>query len=86
LVCDNDRELCVSGSRNKEFCGRELSIQLENAVKRRKSITQSKIDGESVLPVYEGEQTELVENRIIVPIVNQGDCYGAVVLSDTNKN
>ena len=47
---------------------------------------QSKVDGVSVLPVFEGEQTDLVENRIIVPIVNQGDCYGVVVLSDANKN
>ena len=86
VVCDNDRVLCVSGSRNKDFCGRELSSQLESAVKRRKSITQSRVDGVSVLPVFEGEQTELVENRIIVPIVNQGDCYGVVVLSDANKN
>ena len=78
--------MCVSGSRNKDFCGRELSSQLESAVKRRKSITQSRVDGVSVLPVFEGEQTELVENRIIVPIVNQGDCYGVVVLSDGNKN
>ena len=85
-ICDNERVLCVSGTRSKEPCGKELSTQLEHAVKKRKTITQSKSEGVEVFPVFEGEKTDIFENRIIVPIVNQGDCYGAVVLSDNNKN
>ena len=51
----------------------------EKILRDRKSYIANTAEGGDVVPIYDGQQTE-VTAQIIVPIVCNGDCLGAVAL------
>ena len=48
-------------------------------MRERKSYIASSVDGGDVVPICAGQQSE-VTAQVIVPIVCNGDCLGAVAL------
>lgn len=84
FITDTDVVVCVTGTRNKEAFSKPVSMDAERIMKERKSVVYSRSDGSTIFPVYDGEEVK-AENRVIVPIVSGGDCYGAVILSDNDR-
>ncbi len=82
-VCDNDCILYVSGSK-KDLVNKNISTELEGVLKERKSVMLSKTDGAVNIPLINDDKS-ISDNQIIVPIVNAGDCYGAVVLFENGS-
>ena len=79
VICDTDGVLHASGEGKKDFEGRHLSPEMDKVLKERRSYTANAIDGEEIVPVT----TPSIENvtaQIIVPIISNGDCIGAVAV------
>ena len=85
IVCDSSSIIYSSAVRYKGLIGREVSIELLEIMKNRQSMNFSKIDGGKTLPIALDFNGEVV-NQVVVPIIDRGDCYGAVVLLDNNQN
>ncbi len=83
IITDNDQIVAFSGVKEMAI-STEVTAGIERAIKDRKNIIISRPDGGTIIPVVKGGQTE-VENQVIVPILANGDCYGAVVLLDSDK-
>ena len=79
VICDTDEVLCASGRGQRAFDGKGLSQKMEKILRERKSYIANLSEGGDVVPITaENEQT--VTAQIIVPIVCNGDCLGAVAL------
>jgi hypothetical protein len=50
----------------------------------RTSLLLSRADVSSIVSVISNDNME-AENQIIVPIINAGDCYGAIIVFDKDK-
>lgn len=85
VVCDTDKILYISGVKNKDCCGKPISAELENALKERKSLLINRSEGGEIIKSYSDENIDYMQNQIIVPIVSGGDCYGAIMLNDLDK-
>ncbi len=85
VVTDTDKVLYATQSKNKDYVSKNLSTQLEKALFERKSILISRADGGELMPIYSGEEVQDIQNQIIVPIIANGDCYGAVCMFDRDK-
>ena len=79
LVCDTDGVLCVCGEGKKDLHGKRISTDMDRILRGRKSYTANAVEGGDVLPITTPKE-EGVTAEIIVPIVANGDCLGAVVL------
>ncbi len=79
VICDTDEVLHASGRGQREFDGKSLSGKMEAILRDRKSYVANAAEGGDVVPIYEGQQSG-VTAQIIVPIVCNGDCLGAVAL------
>lgn len=84
FILDNDRVLCVSDNKYKEYLDKKISPDVEKVMRDRKTVLISNGDGGKIIPIYKNEEGEF-ENQIIVPIVESGDCYGAIVVADKEK-
>lgn len=84
FVTDCDVVVYSSSSKCRELEGQNLSEQMEKILKERKSVMISRSDGGYIVPIVKGNDLE-AENQIIVPIVSNGDCYGAITLFDKDK-
>ncbi|MBR5900171.1 MAG: AbrB/MazE/SpoVT family DNA-binding domain-containing protein [Clostridia bacterium] len=82
VVTDTNKVIHYTRSRTKEYEDKGLSDELTKVLDQRKNVIVCKRDGGEVIPLYVGEQTDEIENQIIVPIISGGDCYGAVCLFD----
>lgn len=85
FILDGDKVLCVSDNKYKDYIDKKISPDIEKAMKDRKTLLLSSADGGKILPLYKGENVEF-ENQIIVPIVENGDCFGAIVVADKEKS
>ena len=79
VICDTDGILHAAGDGKKELEGRLLSAEMEKVLKDRRSYTANLIDGDNILPII-SPANENVTAQIIVPIVSNGDCIGAVAI------
>ena len=84
IITDCDTVVYVSSGKNKDMIGKNISEEMEQILKDRKSVVLSRSDGATIVPVINGEET-LFENQIIVPMITGGDCYGSVILFDKDK-
>lgn len=84
VICDTDEVLHASGRGQRSFDGKSLSTKMEKILRDRKSYIANLAEGGDVVPIVaEGENT--VTAQIIVPIVCNGDCLGAVALVSTEQ-
>ncbi len=84
IITDNNVVVCVSKNRMKELVGKEISAELFASLCERRSLIANKIDNGDILPITREDEHEF-ENQVAVPIVASGDCYGGLLLVDTDK-
>ncbi len=77
VICDTDEVLHASGKDRREFDKKSLSPKMDRILRERKSYMANLSEGGDVVPICEGAE---VTAQIIVPIVCNGDCLGAVAL------
>lgn len=85
LVCvsDQDQILAASGAGQKEYEGKEISHELEDAIAKRETFCfGGKEKGKIKITAEESGEENV---KVIVPIISMGDAIGAVTLLDTGK-
>jgi len=83
VICDTDEVLHASGRGQREFDGKSLSEKMDEILRDRKSYIANASEGGDVVPIVSGQED--VTAQIIVPIVCNGDCLGAVALVSMDK-
>jgi AbrB family transcriptional regulator (stage V sporulation protein T) len=78
LICDSDEILAVCGE-GRRIVGRHLSREVDKVLKERRSYLADRGEGGNVYPITEEDEGNY-QSELIVPIVSEGDCLGAVVL------
>ena len=78
-ICDTDGVLHAFGEGKRQIEGKRLSPEMDRILRERKSYLANASDGEQIVPICEA-WIEGATSQIIVPIVANGDCIGAVVL------
>ena len=84
VICDTDEVLHASGRGQRNFDGKSLSEKMEKILRDRKSYVANLSEGGDMVPITSGEE-DGVTAQIIVPIVCNGDCLGAVSLISTEQ-
>ena len=84
LVCDTDEVLHASGSGRRDVSGKSISPKLDKIMQERRSYVANLCEGGDIVPVIDGEETNITA-QIIVPIIVGGDCLGAVALLSTEQ-
>lgn len=82
VIVDTDKVVYVSDNKHKDIIGKHISERLAKALSERKSIVLSRADGSALIPITD-EDTEQAENQMIVPVMNGGDIYGGIIVTDT---
>ena len=78
VICDTDEVLHASGKDRRDFDKKSLSPKMDRILRERKSYVANLAEGGDVVPICEGDMN--VTAQVIVPIVCNGDCLGAVAL------
>ncbi len=84
VITDNDQVVSIAGVKDIALC-EEITAGIERAIKERKNVIVSRPDGGTIIPIIKDSCAE-VENQVIVPILANGDCYGAIILLDSDKS
>lgn len=79
VICDTDEVLHASGKGQRTFDKKSLSDRMEKIIQGRKSYIANLSEGGDVVPICDNDG-DSVTAQIIVPIVCNGDCLGAVAL------
>ena len=83
MLFRSDEVLHASGRGQREFDGKSLSEKMDEILRDRKSYIANASEGGDVVPIVSGQED--VTAQIIVPIVCNGDCLGAVALVSMDK-
>lgn len=84
VICDTDGVLQASGAGKKALTGKSVSDKMTEVMLSRRSYMANKSEGGDILPI--AAETDLtVTAQVIVPVVSNGDCLGAVVLLSTDE-
>lgn len=86
LVCvsDHDQIITASGSGQREFEGKNISQELEDAITGRETICAVSKESGYIKIIQEEEKES--EAQVVVPIISAGDAIGAVIILDRGKN
>lgn len=84
IVCDTDEVLHAAGSGKREVTGKAVSEKLDRIMQERKSYIANLSEGGDIVPICE-DSDSIITAQIIVPIVSNGDCLGAVALVSTEQ-
>lgn len=84
VICDTDEVLHAAGNGKREVTGKLVSRSLDKIMQERKSYVANLAEGGDVVPICEGEEQNITA-QIIVPIVANGDCLGAVALLSSEQ-
>ncbi|MBR2903448.1 MAG: stage V sporulation protein T, partial [Clostridia bacterium] len=79
VITDTDEILYACGEGKKDFVGKRISDDLDKVLKDRRSYMANAAEGGTILPITI-EKESGVFAQIVVPIIMNGDCLGAVVL------
>ncbi len=79
VICDTDEVIHASGRGQRSFDGKSLSEKMEKILRDRKSYVANLSEGGDMIPITSSDDSEITA-QIIVPIVCNGDCLGAVAL------
>ena len=85
LVCITDRDVVIAaaGTGKKEFEGKHLDTQLQNAIEKRCS--EIKEDKTTFIKIT-SEDEKMYSRQAIATILSHGDCIGAVLILSSDKN
>lgn len=80
MVCITDRDavIAAAGGAKKDYMGKPVSQELENAIQERENVQASAGDRRYVRLI--DEETEDCFAETICPIISEGDAIGAVAL------
>ena len=84
VITDTDKVIYAVG-KAKELIGDSLSKKLTKALEERKSLILYSGGGSEVISITEENKIDY-KSQIIVPIINGGDCYGAIIVIDSATN
>jgi AbrB family transcriptional regulator (stage V sporulation protein T) len=79
VICDTDEVLFACGNGKRDVAGKTISDKLDKIMQDRRSYVANLSEGGDIVPLCDGEENK-VTAQIIVPIVSNGDCLGAVAL------
>ena len=79
VICDTDGILHAFGEGKRDLEGKRLSAEMDKILRERKSYLANASMGEEIVPIAEFGM-EGITSQIIVPIIANGDCIGAVAL------
>ena len=79
VIFDTDEILYAYGEGKKDFLGKRVSEEMDKVLKDRRSYLANAAEGGDILPITIEKETGFFA-QIIVPIVLNGDCLGAVAL------
>jgi AbrB family transcriptional regulator (stage V sporulation protein T) len=79
VICDTDGVLHASGEGKKELEGKLLSPEMDKVLRERRSYIANLAEGGDILPITQNT-IDGVTAQIIVPIISNGDCIGAVAV------
>ena len=85
IVCDTDEVLHAEGRGKRDVTGKAVSQMLDKIMQQRKSYIANLSEGGDIVPICEGETQNQITAQIIVPIISNGDCLGAVALVSTEQ-
>lgn len=77
-ITDHDQVVAAAGAGSKEFSGKEISRELEEAISARTGKYLNNKSGEKIAVIHD-QQTE-VTSQVVQPIISAGDAIGAVIL------
>ena len=69
----------------KEIIGAIMSDEMRLLLEKRKVFIACKLDGILPIKIYRGDEN-FYDNQIVVPIICNGDVYGALVVYDRDKS
>ena len=78
FVCDKDKIVALNGMNKSLFLNKPISTKLERLIESRKDFVSNKLDGESLVEVFEGDTLDYFW-QLVVPIIANGDTYGAIL-------
>ena len=84
-ICDSDTVLSAYGSGKKAISGKTVSENISEVMKSRRSYLACRAEGGQIYPVAGDGEEENFSAQVIVPIVTNGDCLGAVILLSTEE-
>ena len=81
LVCDRDAIIAAAGFSKKDYCDKAISKEVEELMNHRKAYTASRRCGIAPKAVL-NEETDgsLYISQVIVPVINEGEASGAVLM------
>ncbi len=80
IICDKDVVVAASGDYKKDYIGKSVSRQLEQAIELRTTQVKNNASGVEFIPVTEGEDVSEFRAEVVRPIICEGQTIGAVVL------
>ena len=84
VICDTDGILQASGQGKKQLAGKALSEKMTQVMLARKSYLANKAEGGDILPIASDSELTITA-QVIVPVITNGDCLGAVCLLSTDE-
>lgn len=78
IICDKDKIVAISGMSKSMMLGKNISTRLEKQMDNRKDIVFNKLDGDNLLSLIEEDVNDYFA-QVVVPILSNGDVYGAIV-------
>ena len=86
LICDKDIVVAASGINRREYMGKPISKELEEAIEKRKGIIRNNREIESFIPISKNKEEENFRGQLIQPIICEGQTIGAVILLNHAQN
>ena len=83
-ICDTDAVLAASGVGKRALVGKTVSEKMTEIMASRRGYLASAKEGGDIVPVA-AESDFVCTAQIIVPIVANGDCLGAVMLLSADE-
>ncbi|HIU29335.1 MAG TPA: AbrB/MazE/SpoVT family DNA-binding domain-containing protein [Candidatus Egerieisoma faecipullorum] len=85
-ITDRDSVVAVSGISKKDFTGKRITRQLEQAMEDRSTFI-AKDKKNDYFPILEGVGGDKIMSYVVTPIISHGDPVGSVIMfSPDNKN
>ena len=82
IITDTDKVLYVSDGKYKDLLNKHLSFEVDKILKERKCVVHD--GGFKHISLVQGVEPQ-IESLIIAPIVSNGDCYGSVIMIDSQS-
>lgn len=80
-ICDLDVVVAASGSGKRDLLERRVSMDIENAIKNRKTVIRRRAQGENMMEILvHAKDADAYAMQLLAPIISQGDAIGAVLL------